>query len=190
MGTVRLKIISMDEVTDISKGNLEKIATKRHDMEIGNRYRIDAIKHLISISTAVLVFSVMFQKDVLSVTIADSYGKPLLLASWVFLFSSIFLGIVNLRIWAAFYISWSKDEKSEGGYRKRKRMTRQRRWSDRLQFLGLFCGLGLLVTFAWINIYPKPIASVQDSADQPATALESKPEGKETPEPETEGRSQ
>ena len=36
----------------------------------------------------------------------------------------------------------------------------------------------------------KPNKAQQDGADQPATALESKPEGKEKPKPESEGRSQ
>ena len=36
----------------------------------------------------------------------------------------------------------------------------------------------------------EPYRSEQDGADQPATALESKPEGKEKPKPKSEGRSQ
>jgi hypothetical protein len=38
-------------------------------------------------------------------------------------------------------------------------------------------------------LFPKPTNSEQGGADQPATALESKSEGKEKPKPEVEGRS-
>ncbi|MEM7792621.1 MAG: hypothetical protein AAF546_14545 [Verrucomicrobiota bacterium] len=51
--------------------------------------------------------------------------------------------------------------------------------------------------FAWIRtrqaVNPRLVKSIvgeQDGADQPATAPESKPEGKEKPQPEPEGRSQ
>jgi amino acid transporter len=127
----------------------EAIATR--DLGLGNTYRIEYIKHLVSISTGVFVFSVTFMKDLVG-PFSQVVGKPFLIAGWSVLVISIISGIFHMSLWASIYISWGLYWESPRAKRERAVLNRWRKIAERAQVLGFLAGLVLLVIFASLNL--------------------------------------
>jgi len=123
------------------------------DIEFGNNYRIEYIKHLVSISTGIFVFTVAFMKDMVGKPIAGVIGKPLLIAGWSSLVMSIIAGIFHLRCWGAYYIAWGLYWNQPKGKRQRAVLNSWRRIAESTQILAFLAGLILLVVFASMNLF-------------------------------------
>ena len=123
------------------------------DIAFGNNFRIEYIKHLISIATGVFVFSVTFTKDFIGKPVTAVGAKVALLLGWMALIVSIFAGILHMRYWAQYYISWGIDWTEPSAKKWRRRLDRRRRIAEKSQIYGFVLGLLFLVTFAAWNLF-------------------------------------
>jgi hypothetical protein len=123
------------------------------DIAFGNEYRLEYIKHLVSIATGVFVFSVTFMKDVVGSPTPAANMRGLLLVGWVALLISIFAGLFHMRLWAAYYISWGVGWKESSARAWRRKLNRWRKVSEVSQFVGFGVGTLLLVAFAAVNLF-------------------------------------
>ena len=124
----------------------------QRDIAFGNTYRLEYIKHLVSISTGIFVFTVAFMKDLVGKPISSVVDKPLLIAGWATLVTSIIAGIFHMRCWGAYYIAWGLYWNQPKGQRQRAVLTMWRRVAEWTQMLSFLAGLVLLVVFASINL--------------------------------------
>jgi hypothetical protein len=122
------------------------------DIGLGNTYRIEYIKNLVSITTGVFVFTVTFMKDLVGKPLAQVVYKPLLISGWSVLAISIIAGVFHLRLRAAYYISWGLDSTGANRGKHRRALNRKRKIAEYTQISSFFVGLALLVTFASLNL--------------------------------------
>ena len=129
------------------------IEQRQRDIEFGNSYRLEYIKHLITVASGVFVFTVAFMKDVIGKSAASASASPVLIAGWLALVISIVAGIYHMRYWAWFFISWGRAPADESEIAWRKRIDARRKVAERAQFYGFFVGLICLLLFAAINLH-------------------------------------
>jgi hypothetical protein len=132
---------------------------RQKDIEFGNSYRLEYIKHLITISSGMFAFTVVFMKDFVGRTVSSSHGQVILVFGWVSLIVSIVAGIYHMRYWAWFFNSWSTHP--DDGKARRETIDRRRRTAEAVQFFAFFIGLGCLFCFAALNLW--------STTDRPAT---------------------
>ena len=128
------------------------IEQRQQDIQFGNSFRLEYIKHLISLSTGVFVFTVTFMKDFLGKASATATLKPALILGWLALVVSIIAGIYHMRYWAWFFISWGRSPTDEKEIRWRNQVMSQRRIAEEIQFYSFFIGLTSLLSFAIWNL--------------------------------------
>ncbi len=139
----------------------------QHDIERANVYRLELIKSMLTIATAVLAFTVSFRP-----TIINPDWVSLMWIGWLGLGISIIGGLVNMWGWERFYISyrdydWKK--KKEAGKQHRKTITAWRRIAMFIQFSCLSVGILSVACFTAENI-GKPHVSL--SSEHTATTQE------------------
>jgi hypothetical protein len=125
---------------------------RQQDIQFGNSYRLEYIKHLISVSTGVFVFTVTFMKDFLGKASGTATLRPALIAGWLALVVSVIAGIYHMRYWAWFFISWGRGPGNEEEIAWRKQISKRRRIAEQIQFYGFFIGLACLLSFAIWNL--------------------------------------
>jgi hypothetical protein len=120
-------------LTDAQK---EELAEKRYDRDVGltNIYRLECIKHCMTLATGTLVFTVTFKKDYLSHGPGSIVGNTFASAGWVFLVLSLASGIWHMQCWEHFYSAWISDH--SGDTAKRKRLTKI--WLPRARVARMF----------------------------------------------------
>jgi hypothetical protein len=111
------------------------------DVEFANRYRLEYIKHIMSIAAGVFVISIAFMGELTGDKIVES--KSTLVCGWFLLLLSLVAGIFHMKCWDRFFTSFRKDFAE--GSRRRKRINRIRILVETLQ-IGLFV-VGLLCVF-------------------------------------------
>jgi hypothetical protein len=129
------------------------LADAHRDIDFGNRYRIEYIKHLISIATAVLVFTVTFMKDFVGKKSSEAEGRFLLLLGWSALVASMVAGIFHMRYWSWYYVSWGTRWKEPTARDWRATVNARRKIAENLQVYGFIIGLLCLMIFAVWNVY-------------------------------------
>jgi hypothetical protein len=129
------------------------LADAHRDIEFGNNYRLEYIKHLISIATGVFIFSVTFMKDLVGRPITEASVKFALPLGWCALVISIFAGILHMRYWAWFYTSWGTQWTDPKAKKRRFTIDRRRKAAERIQIYGFVAGLIFLLLFAAWNLY-------------------------------------
>ncbi len=112
------------------------------DVDFANRYRLEYIKHLISVAAALFLLSVAFMKDVLGVNSSQAHFKVFLGLAWLFLIVSTIAGIFHLRSWAEFYITYLKPFKDKEANKRRRVINYRRKVFENCQLI--FFGLSLL----------------------------------------------
>ena len=144
----------------VSNSNKDSVENKmwtdsdtRSDMIIGNTYRMEYIKHLVSVATATLVFSIAFMKDILGDPSSEPEFKLLLAAGWLSLVISIIFGILHMRNWSDFYISWSLKSESEKGKTQRNELVKYQRNIALTQISTFLLGLIFMFVFAVKNLH-------------------------------------
>ncbi len=118
------------------------------DIGLGNNYRIEYIKHLMSIAAGAFVFSVTFTKDILGSSPISAAMKAALLAGWAALAISTIAGIFHMRLWAQYYISWGLDYEKKSAKEWRWKLNWRRKVADTIQVGGFVVGFGALLVFA------------------------------------------
>ena len=98
--------------------NLDQI---QKDIEFANNYRLEAIKHLMSIAAGIFVFSVAFMKDVIP-NGSTATLKWALSWSWGLLLLSLLTGIILMKLWDKFYASYRKSNDEGLNRRKKKKI--------------------------------------------------------------------
>jgi hypothetical protein len=113
------------------------------DIGLGNQFRLEAVKHCMTIATGAFVLTVSFYKN-----FAQSTGHALVLAliDWALMIMSLGAGIVQMRYWEEFYISYIHDHdgKSEIGCKQRNWWKPFRFWSRTVQYTTLILGMLLI----------------------------------------------
>jgi len=136
------------------KKGQETLADAHLDIGLGNSYRLEYVKHLVSIATGVFVFSVTFMKDLIGQSAAHANLKGFLIAGWGSLVVSIIAGIFHMRLWSQYYISWGLHYEEPHAVAWRRIVNRRRKIAEGAQICGFGAGLVLLLLFATGNLIP------------------------------------
>jgi hypothetical protein len=118
------------------------------DIGFANQFRLELIKTSLTISAALLAFTVTFRP---SLTLPR--WEWMMWASWIGLGLSCLGAMGNMYGWEQFYISY-RDYKGDipKGKKARKTITRWRRFSMFIQFAGFAVGVLALAIFAAANL--------------------------------------
>ena len=121
------------------------------DVDFANRYRLEFIKHCMSLAAAVFVFTVAFIKDIVGNDPIS--GKWLIGIGWGAMIVSLLAGLGHLAGWDRYYISYRDFWKKESeGKTKRKTINCWRRAAMLLQIAGFFAGLVAIAVFCFKNL--------------------------------------
>jgi H+/Cl- antiporter ClcA len=120
------------------------------DIGFANTYRLEVIKTVLGIATALLAFTISFRPKLSTVQY-----EWMMQVSWIALATSIIAGIVTMYCWELFYISYrNKDWKGHGpaGKNLRKKITRFRRLFFTLEIAGCLLGVVGVAYFSVVNL--------------------------------------
>ena len=129
------------------------IETRQRDIEFGNAYRIEYIKHLVSVAAGIFAFTISFMRDYLGKSADASTAKPLLAAGWVLLVVSIIAGIFHMRYWAWYFTSWGRGPGDDSERNWRNTVDVHRKIAEYSQLASFFGGVALIALFASINLW-------------------------------------
>jgi len=125
------------------------IEALHRDIAFANQYRLELIKHLLTLATALLAFTVSFRP---SLRVAEH--EWLMYIGWIALGLSLIGGIFHMLGWDRFYISYHDfDYKDRDGKRPRKIIKIWRRYAMITQFSGFIIGVVCVALFAALNIH-------------------------------------
>src|SRR5262249_23463874 len=127
------------------------LSEKHKDIEFSNQYRIEYIKHLITIAAAIFAFTLTFLKDIFEKPLSSVIYNPILIMGWLLLIVSLMGGIAQMRLWASYYVSWARSLYNEEEKKWRDTVDRRRLRFEYLQIYSFFVGLILLLMFSSLN---------------------------------------
>lgn len=118
------------------------------DVGFANSFRIELIKLTLTLSTAMLAFTVSFRPS-----LEDPLWPVLVWIGWLSLGGSTVGGMVNMYGWERYFASF-RDHKADipAGIAARERITARRRAGAVLQFVGFGLGVMAIAVFAALNI--------------------------------------
>ncbi len=119
------------------------------DIDFANRYRIEYIKHLMSLSGGIFILSIGLMGDSLSNVNFEQFREAIVLG-WFTLILSMVGGIFHMRTWDKFYMSFRRPH--EEGITLRKKLRKRRRVAEAIQVSCFLTGLMLIFAFVAINI--------------------------------------
>ena len=95
--------VPKDEQADVllTYGNLHEIMHR--DISIGNEFRKERIKHLITLATAIFALTVTFHSEILGGKQTDA-SLQMLWLGWLLLLGSLISGIFHWKKWEDFYL--------------------------------------------------------------------------------------
>lgn len=122
------------------------------DVDFANRYRLEFIKHCMSLAAAVFIFTVAFIKDIVP-TGATPQHPWLIAVSWGAMILSLFGGLGHFAGWDRYYISY-RDHANDraAGDVARSRINLLRRIAMAGQLVGFVVGLAALAIFCLLNL--------------------------------------
>jgi hypothetical protein len=132
------------------------------DIERANTYRLELVKLMLAMATGLLAFTVSFRPS-----IAGPEYSYLMWGGWLLLALSIVGGVLAMRCWELFYISYrdfDNKRKQDEGKRYRKTVTFWRRIAQTAQYIGLLVAVVAIGVFAAVNIDKPPRAPVVTTA--------------------------
>jgi hypothetical protein len=139
-------------VADVEEDN-RTLSENHKDIEFSNQYRIEYIKHLMSLAAGIFALTLTFFKDLLGKPISAVSYKPILMIGWLLLIISLMAGIAQMRLWASYYISWAKSFNDEAERNWRHIVDKRRLKFEYLQIFSFSIGLLLLLLFSSLNLY-------------------------------------
>lgn len=120
------------------------------DVAFANTYRLEYIKHLMSIAAGIFVISIAFIKD-----FVGDYDKAVfksgLVSGWAFLILSIVAGIFHMKCWDRFYISYRKN--FEEGLKRRKVINKYRTIAEFCQITFFILAIVMIFAFSVVNLF-------------------------------------
>lgn len=119
------------------------------DVGLANNYRLEYIKHLMSLSAGIFVISIAFMSDLIS-GIATARCKFTIIIGWGLLILSLIGGIFHMKSWDRFYISYRKE--TEIGVKRRSKINKYRILSESFQVSSFLLGIILIFLFVAINL--------------------------------------
>lgn len=146
--------MSTDDHTDSPfKGSEIPISAIQADVGFGIQFRLELMKQLLTLATALLAFTVGF------FTVPGAPGHvdnaPLAWVGWMALIVAIGCGLLQMRHWERFYLSYRDfDHKDDGagGKTYRATITRYRHLAMTIQYITLTIGVLCLTVFAALRI--------------------------------------
>jgi hypothetical protein len=126
------------------------------DISLANTYRLEFIKHTMSLAAAVFVFTVTFQKEILGNRIPTL--RWLVAFSWGAMVVSLLGGLGHMAGWDRYYISYRKDyqERPDEGEARRMRILVGIRVGLWAQVIGFGVGLCTMAYFVYRNLGAQP----------------------------------
>ena len=119
------------------------------DVDFANRYRIEYIKHLMSLSGGIFVISIGLLGNNLASHGFEQF-REWIVVGWMALIFSMIGGIFHMRVWDKFYMSFRKPH--DHGVEKRKVLRQRRRFAEAIQIGCFMIGVVLIFAFVAINI--------------------------------------
>jgi hypothetical protein len=113
-------------------------------------FRREYYKYTITISTALLAFTISFPPNLLKVSC-----PALIFFAWAGLGVAVIAGVLAHDLWSRFFIAWrNHDNRGDRprGIQIRRRITWWRRTADIVQLAALAIGVVCIVAFAGINV--------------------------------------
>jgi hypothetical protein len=126
------------------------IEAVHRDIALANQYRLELIKLVMTISGAILAFTVSFRPSLRQVEY-----PWLMWMGWIGLAASMVGGMLHMHGWDRFYLSYRDYDwkgKKECGRQQRAHINRWRKASMFLQFAGFAIGVMAIALFAAVNI--------------------------------------
>jgi len=121
------------------------------DIALANQYRLEFIKHTMSIAAGVFVFTITFRKDIIGT--ATPKMPELAAIAWAFMILSLLGGLGHMAGWDRFYISYRDYKKDlDAGDIARKSITMWRRIAMWLQLVGLIVGMACITVYCIANL--------------------------------------
>ncbi len=127
----------------------------RRDIAIANQFRMEFIKHQMSLATAVLVFTVSFIKEALPQGATTRLGVHYIGLGWLAMALSMVGGLAHMLSWERFYISYRDYDfhgKWQDGKAVRKGINALRICAAWVQTGGFVIGLFLITYFYYLAI--------------------------------------
>ena len=140
----------MQETTTPAESARPTIEAVHRDIELANRYRLELIKLIMTISAAVLAFTVSFRPSLRSVEL-----PWLMWMGWIGLGASMVGGMIHMHGWDRYYVSYRDYDwrnRKECGKEKRRQINRWRDTGMFIQFAGFAVGVMAIALFAAENI--------------------------------------
>jgi hypothetical protein len=125
------------------------IEAVHRDVAFANKYRLELLKHLLTLSAALLAFTVSFRP---TLTRVDSAW--LMWVGWIALGVSASCGMLHLLLWSHYYISYRDydwHDRGDEGILQRKYITDFRKFVMFFQFLGFAVGVLGVAIFSAVN---------------------------------------
>jgi hypothetical protein len=142
----------------------QEIREKQYDRDVGlgNKYRLECIKHCMTLATGALVFTLTFKKDYLTVTIQNASGNLLATMGWLLLVLSLATGIWHMQCWEHYYFAWILEPLGKDVERKRQTdlWDRRARVARVGQYVSLALGLLCIALFVISGLWSPEGATV------------------------------
>lgn len=119
------------------------------DIDFANRYRLEYIKHLMSLCAGIFIISIGLMGDNISGETFSKFRIGIVLG-WFALILSMMGGIFHMRVWDKFYMSFRKPH--EEGVTIRKVLRFRRRIAELIQVSCFMIGMILIFAFVAFNI--------------------------------------
>ena len=122
------------------------------DIDRAVDYRKEYYKYVIGIATALLAFTLSFPPQLSR----PPQAEWLVFVGWGGLGSAVLAGVRTHMLWAKFFISWRDYDnhgRADHGRRRRRYITRERRFMDVAQIVGLGAGVVGVVLFTAVNLH-------------------------------------
>ena len=126
------------------------IGALHKDIEFANTYRLELIKTMLAIATALLAFTVSFRPRLTHVACESA-----MVLGWAGLAISLIAGLATMYGWERFYISYRDfDWKGlhDAGKAHRRTVNGWRKLAFALQCIGFLVGVAGVATFAALNV--------------------------------------
>jgi hypothetical protein len=127
------------------------IEALQKDIELANTYRLEKQKTMLTITTALLAFTVSFRPKLTP----PVHFEWAMVMGWVGLSIALIAGVATLQAWEQFYISYRDYDwkgKHEDGKSHRRKVTGWRRTLFAFQCIGFLVGIVGVGLFAAANI--------------------------------------
>lgn len=152
----------MTEPEESSEPSAPTIDAIQRDVALANQYRLELIKLIMTLSGAILAFTVSFRPSLQHVDLSW-----LMWSGWISLAFSMVGGMIHMFGWDRYYVSYRDFDwkgETEAGKRKRKSINLWRRAGMFMQFTLFGVGVVAIALFAATNfgnvaVPPVPPAS-------------------------------